>query len=198
LNNSLANASFPTYLGALTQLGFIVSDLQASLEYWTETLKVGPFVVIENPVGMATFTHRGKLSGVQMSIAFSYVGDTMIELVKQHNDAPSPYVEFLSSGREGLHHIAFWPADFEGTYPKLLQSGFSEVAVMHSDDGVQGLGYLDSPARIGIMVEIVRMTKLREVYYAGIRRLATNWDGKRPIRRFRTYADYIASDDCKQ
>jgi hypothetical protein len=71
----------PPSLGSRMQLGIVVPDLEAALTYWTCRLKVGPFVLIEDPVGDAVFSHRGQSSSVKMSVAFSYVGDTMVELL---------------------------------------------------------------------------------------------------------------------
>src|SRR2546425_2558004 len=96
-------------LGTRMQLGHVVSDLDAALTYWTEALGVGPFVVLDSSVGDRQFFHRGEPSAVNFSIAISYIGDTMVELITPLNAAPSPYSEFLAQGREGLHHIGYWP-----------------------------------------------------------------------------------------
>jgi len=122
-------------LGKRMQLGHVVSDLEAALEYWTRIMRVGPFVVLDTAVGDRQFFHRGQLSPVDFSIAISYIGDVMIELIKPINSAPSPYSEFLGSGREGLHHIGLWPADFEQTCAALAQSGFKEVSSIRRSDG---------------------------------------------------------------
>jgi len=183
-------------LGERLQLGYVVSDLDEALRFWTQKMRVGPFVVIEDPVGEARFVHRGQDSNVCMRVAFSYVGDTMIELILQTSDGPSPYLEFLKAGRSGLHHIAYWPRHFETALIDASKAGFVEIASMHTPENEQGLGYLDAPPEYGIMIEIVRMTAARQKYYRGIQRLAETWDGERPVRRFATYADYMASADC--
>ena len=102
-----------SFLGQKMQLGYVVADLDAALRFWTEALKVGPFVVIEDSLGDRRFMHRGQPSEVRMSVAFSYFGDVQIEFITQQNSAPSPYTEFLSiAPAGGLHHLAFWPQDY--------------------------------------------------------------------------------------
>lgn len=188
---------FPPSLGSRMQLGIVVPDIDAALDYWTGKLGVGPFVVIEDPVGEAVFTHRGLPSRVSMSVAFSYVGDTMVELLMQTNDAPSAYREFLDQGRSGLHHLGFWPPDFLKACAELEAAGFEEVTGMTTPDGTKAFAYYDTPPHVGIMFEIVPMTPARRTYYGAIQRLAETWDESRPVRRYPTYADFMASDDCR-
>ena len=175
------------------QLGHVVSDLDAALTYWTEALGVGPFVVLDSSVGDRQFFHRGEPSAVNFSIAISYIGDTMVELITPLNAAPSPYSEFLAQGREGLHHIGYWPAAFASTCAALTRSGFTEVSSIRNADGTKDIIYCDTPAHVGVMVELAQMTPLRTRFLAGIQALANNWDGSRPVRRFADRAAFIAS-----
>ena len=92
-------------LGQRIQLGHVVADLDAALAFWTGTLGVGPFVVIDDPVGDAPFVHRGQASGMRMKVAFSHLGDSMVELICQTNDAPSPYVAGASSRTQMLRKL---------------------------------------------------------------------------------------------
>lgn len=74
---------------------------------------VGPSVVIESSVAGHKVLRRGKQTAMDTDLAFSYLGDVQVELICQLNDAPSPYKEFTDSGREGLHHVNFWPESFD-------------------------------------------------------------------------------------
>lgn len=186
------------FLGERVQIAFVVSDLDAAMKYWTETLKVGPFVVIEEAIDGRKVVHRGKQTGMDMSLAFSYMGDIQIELVYQINDEPSHFKEFLDSGREGLHHIAYWPSDFEAACIHLEQSGFSEVCSIYMNDGTRNVAYYETPAHIGTMVEIVPWTPARQAYFGRIQRLANNWDGTRPVRRFKNRAEFLASGEGEE
>ncbi|MDR6478877.1 catechol 2,3-dioxygenase-like lactoylglutathione lyase family enzyme [Burkholderia sp. OAS925] len=186
----------PNLLGERMQLSFVVPNLQEALKFWTETVRVGPFIVIED-LGDRHFFYRGKESPVKILIGFSYIGDTQIELIEQINSAASPYTDFLDGGRQGLHHIGFWPDDCEKARLELDRCGFEEVLVIQASDGGNKVTYHNGPAHIGAMFEIAPMTPERAKHFAGLKALADNWDGTRPVRWFRTRAEYMASEDCK-
>jgi hypothetical protein len=187
----------PAFLGKRMQMAFVVRDLDSALRFWTESMKVGPFIVIEDAMGDRHFIHRGRESPVQATLAFSYIGDTQIEIIAQSNSAPSPYTEFIESGREGLHHIAFWPTDNEASCRVLEQIGFEEVCSIEAAGSTQKVKYYSCPAHLGMMVELAPMSPDRSTYFSGIKALTETWDGSRPVRKFRNRADYMASDDCK-
>lgn len=184
-------------LGQHIQLGHVVPDLDEALTFWTETLGVGPFVIIENPIGASPFVHRERDSDLRMTVAFSYLGDAMVELICQTNAAPSPYREFLASGRSGLHHIGFWPDDMEAAEARAREAGFIEVSSITMPDGQKSISYLESPPAVGVMIELIRATPFRQVYARGIRALAQDWTGDRPVRRFDSFAAFTDSEDCK-
>ncbi|MNL33862.1 hypothetical protein D3C87_1557960 [compost metagenome] len=181
------------------QLSFVVADLHEGLRFWTETMRVGPFVVIENSLADRRFIHRGQPSPIEMSIAFSYAGDVQIELISQKNAAPSPYTEFLGAGRQGLHHLGFWPADCESACSQLMSRGFEEVCSIDASNANPGarVRYLEGPAHLGVMYEIAPMTAERATYFAAIRRLAAGWDGSRPVRSYPSRAAFLESDDYR-
>ncbi|ANI80138.1 VOC family protein [Sphingobium sp. EP60837] len=182
------------YLGERMQVAYVVHDLDAAMQYWADVMKVGPFVVIEDSRGERSVLHRGQESDVQFTLAFAYVGDVQIELIAQSNDAPSAYKEFLDSGREGLHHIAFWPEDMDGACALLEENGFTEISAVLAHDGSRTVVYYQAPAHIGCVVELLPMSAARTAYYGRIQQLSKSWDGvTRPIRRFADRAAFLAS-----
>ncbi len=186
----------PTALGRRMQVAFVVKDLDATLRFWTEVMGIGPFVVIEDATSDRRYFHRGEFSSVQATLAFSYVGETQIEIIQQNNAAPSPFTEFHAQGHEGLHHIAFWPKEFAAACAELEARGFESVCSIAAEGSSQRIEYYAAPAHIGVMVEIAPVTPERTRYFDGIKRLADTWDGSRPIRTFRTRAEYMNSPDC--
>ncbi len=196
-NNPGRPSTTPFIQSRPMQIGFVVSDMGASLRYWTETLKVAPFIVIKDALAGRRFVHRGVDSDVQFSIAFSYIGDTQIELLAQHNSAASPYTEFLSSGREGMHHMAFGPDDFEESCSELKRAGLAEVCSIHMPDGTKNVSYFAGASHLGAMVEIWPMTPLRKQYFAGIKAFVETWDGTGPIREFELRTDFLQSREYK-
>jgi len=187
----------PAFLGKQMQIAFVVKDLQETLRYWTQTMKVGPFVVIQNAGVDRLFFHRGELSPVEMDLAFAYVGDVQIEIICQTNTAPSLYQEFLSAGNEGMHHVAFWPENFEASCRELERTGCELVCSLQAPAGTVQVNYYSGPKHLGVMLEVGPMTPDRARYFGGIKALADKWDGTRPVRTFRSRAEFMASPDCK-
>lgn len=180
-------------LGRCMQLGHVVPDMDAALQVWTQTLGVGPFVVLETSKANRTFHHRGSPSDVDFSIAISYVGEVMVEIIMPFNDAPSPYREFLDSGRQGLHHYGFWPDQFESSCDRLAAAGMPEVSSIRHPDGTRDIIYCDAPASLGVMMEIASLTPLRSAFLGSIRQLSAAWDGERPVRRYASREAFIQS-----
>src|SRR5689334_12185843 len=111
----IPNASIPLLVGLLgkkMQISYVVRDLDAALHFWTDRLKVGPFVVIEHAAADRVVVYRGRRTSVKMSLAFSYVNDVQIELITASSLDPSPWTDFLAGGQEGLHHMGFWPENY--------------------------------------------------------------------------------------
>lgn len=178
------------------QLGHVVSNLDEALRYWVDVMKIGPFVVLEKCRDDRTLIHRGRETLVEFSLAFAYLGEVQIELIHQINDAESPYKEFLDSGREGLHHLGFWPNDFPAACNQLETQGHVPYYAIQAADGTRSGVYYETYAHQGLSLELVPMTPLRAAYFGRIYRLAQTWDGvTRPIRRFASRADFLASNE---
>lgn len=184
------------YLGERWQAAYVVKDLDEALRYWTEVLKVGPFVRIDTSRGTRKILYRGTETQADYSVAFAYWGDVQIEIVNQVNDEPSIFKEFLDTGREGLQHICYWPDDMDTACSQLEASGFVErTSVVHAD-GTRDIVYYDPPSHLGTMIEIVRMNDDRRAYFGRIESLARSWDGvTRPVRRFADRAAFLASGE---
>jgi catechol 2,3-dioxygenase-like lactoylglutathione lyase family enzyme len=189
-------AILPFSLGRRMQVALVVADLDEALRFWTEKMGVGPFVVIADAMSDRQFTYRGRQTSIEASLAFSYVGDTQIEVIAQTNSAPSPYRDFLASGRQGVHHVAFWPADPESACRDLVRAGFEQVCSIQAASGGGEVGYYKGPDHLGLMVEIAPMTPQRSAYFAAIKALADSWDGTRPVRTYANRAQFLASNDC--
>jgi hypothetical protein len=92
--------------GPIRQNGYVVRDIEAALKHWTEVIGVGPFWYFER-VPIEQFSYQGEPSPLEVSIALANTGPLQIELIRQRNDAPSMYRDFLSAGHEGLQHVAY-------------------------------------------------------------------------------------------
>jgi catechol 2,3-dioxygenase-like lactoylglutathione lyase family enzyme len=195
MSNSGSSLRLPDIVGQRTQVGMVVKDIEAATAFWAQEMGIGPWILIEGSGAGRRFVYRGQVTNVEMSIAFSYAGETQLELIAQTNSAPSLYLEFLNAGREGLHHLGFWPDDFEGSCKALEQAGFEELCSVYLHDGTKNVSYYTSPPFVGTLVELAPMTPFRRAYMTAIEKLAHSWDGTRPLRRFASRDEFIASDD---
>jgi Glyoxalase/Bleomycin resistance protein/Dioxygenase superfamily len=167
--------------GQIAQIGYVVTDIEASMQQWVRH-GVGPWFYIER-VQTDYFRHRGVDSPVQLSIALANSGDVQIELIQQRNDAPSMYREFLDSGRSGAQHIAYWTTDFPDLYQRALAAGYT-VGHEGQIGGEQGkFAYLDAEHDQGTVIEISDVSGAKGQLFAYIRQQAAAWDGTDPIRR---------------
>ncbi|MEM8905269.1 MAG: VOC family protein, partial [Actinomycetota bacterium] len=121
----------------LFQQAYLVNDLQTSIHEWTELFGAGPFVVTEHH-RTDTFTYRGTDHEADVSYAFGYLDDMMIQFIVQHDDTPSIYRDMYPDGPTsgvGFHHVGVLVEDFEAEFASLEAAGF-ECATRLFADGV--------------------------------------------------------------
>jgi catechol 2,3-dioxygenase-like lactoylglutathione lyase family enzyme len=169
--------------GAIRQNGYVVRDLEAAMRHWTTVLHVGPFFHLPH-VAMDELVYRGAPSAADVSIALAFSGELQIELIQQHNDAPSLYRDFLAAGREGLQHVSSWTADFEGTLARVTAAGHRVAQHGTLMGGGVRFAYFDTELHPGTVFEVSNLTAepFKGMLDAMIE-AARTWDGREPIRR---------------
>lgn len=162
--------------GVVRQLGHVVRDLDAAVTSWLG-LGIGPWYLLRGLSQSALY--RGEPCTVPLSMALSNSGDMQIELIQQDDETPSIYTEFLASGRDGLHQLAWWTSDFESTMKAVQAAGWP---VAWSGAGSARYAYVEPPASPVPIVEIMELTDATIGLAALIRQAAEDWDGNDPIR----------------
>ena len=166
-------------LGLIMQNGFVVPDWRAAAEHWATTLGVGPFFVVEH-VEFAECRYKGEPTDIDMSVAIAYSGDYQVELVQQHNDAPSIYTEFLASNAPGLQHVGTLVDDLDEALDanelrgRIVQDGITAAG--------QRFAYVDTVMHNGTMLELIETDEAMLNAFAYMRKAAAEWDGSKPIR----------------
>jgi hypothetical protein len=135
----------------LFQQAYLVNDLEASIHKWSELFHAGPFVLTPHHQ-TDRFAYRGTPQEADVSYAFGYLGDMMIQFIQQHDDTPSIYRDMYGPGEEGFHHIATLVHDFPAERQRLLDMGF-EIACELYADGVDA-AYFDTRSANGCFTEI--------------------------------------------
>ena len=74
------------------------------------TLGIGPWFVMRNVAIRALY--RDEPCEITLTLALANSGDLQVELIQQHDDTPSIYTEFLSSGRRGLSPVGLLERQF--------------------------------------------------------------------------------------
>ncbi len=141
--------TFQTY--PLFQTAYLVNDLDSSIRKWSELFGAGPFVTTHHHK-TDTFSYRGTDQEADVSYAFGYLGDMMIQFIQQHDDTPSIYRDMYDNGQEGYHHIAYLVDDFPAARQRLLDMGFDASCELHAD-GVDA-SYFDTRSVTGGFTEI--------------------------------------------
>lgn len=166
--------------GDVIQNGYVVRDIEAAMRHWIEVLGVGPWFYVEH-LPVSDFRYKGQPSPVDMSLALANSGSLQLELIQQHNEAPSLYRDFLNAGHEGLQHLGYGTKNYDADLARLLDAGY---AIGHSGtiDGRGPFVYLLTEAHPGTIVELFDLRGSRERIFAGIAEAARHWDGRDPIR----------------
>lgn len=168
-------------LGEVMQLAFVPADFDAALRHWTETMGAGPFFALEH-VALEDLKYRGRPSDIDFSMALGYWGDIQIELIRQHNDAPSIYKAWRDEGREGLHHVCILTDDMDEARAVAAAAG-AEVVQEGRLAGGGSVIYVDPGGGSGGLVEILQRTEGGQALFAMMREAARGWDGSAPLRR---------------
>src|SRR5687768_5771592 len=109
--------------GHYFQVAWVVDDLEAAMQRWLKTTRVGPFFVNAH-IDPGPVLYRGRPTGVDYSVALAQAGAIQIELIEQHNDEPSVYQEHGPGGAGGVHHMACFAPDFDAEVAHLRGQGF--------------------------------------------------------------------------
>jgi catechol 2,3-dioxygenase-like lactoylglutathione lyase family enzyme len=90
----------------ISQIAFVVRDIDQALEDFNRTLGWGPWSIYEHkPPALHDTYLRGELTHYTMIGAEAHVGPVDVELI-QPVEGPSIYKEWLDEHGEGVHHIA--------------------------------------------------------------------------------------------
>jgi hypothetical protein len=170
------------FLGEIRQLGYVVHDIEAAMDYWSRKLGVGPWFY--NPkVPIRNYCYRGESHEPHNSVALANSGFVQVELIQTRNDVPSMYRDFLEAGRTGLQHVAYWTADYDADLARLSALGF--VPVMSGEVGERGrFIYFDTEYHPGTVIELSEVAGPKGRMFDLIRSASEGWDGSDPVRPF--------------
>ena len=152
-------------LGTVTQIAFVVEDLEASVAEYSDRLGVGPWTAWElGPDVLSTMTYGGEPVEFSFRHALAWSGETQLELVQPLN-GPSIFADHLSSHGPGLHHIGIIVDDHTRIVSEFEESGY-RVLQSGAGFGAEGDGafcYFDVGHSIAGVVELISPPRTRRV-----------------------------------
>jgi catechol 2,3-dioxygenase-like lactoylglutathione lyase family enzyme len=148
----------PAALGKPMQLAFVPADIGAALDWWTGFMGAGPFFHLPH-VALEDVRFRGQPTAPDFSLWLGYWGDMQVELIQQHDDAPSIYRrDFPGVGDDRrLHHVC-----------------------LLVDDVAAAVAYVQ-PA-LGPLLELLSPAPGTAELFAMMREAHRSWDGREPVR----------------
>ena len=156
--------------GEIFQLAYVVEDLHASLDHWTNVLGVGPFFGFPMPLEFDWLELHGQAQN----------GPVQIELIEPGPD-PSPYRDFLDAGRQGQHHIGMYATDYDAQMAAVRAAGYK--VAMEGELPLSRFAYLATDdAFSGTMVELIEPQQAMIDLFAQIAAASVDWDGSEPLR----------------
>ena len=178
--------------GQVFQLGIVVTDINASMRFYSEALRIGPFTCsrgFKAPDGW----YRGSSAMPELTIAHAFTGRLFLEFIQQHDEIPSVYKEFTDKHGYGLHHlgIALAPDDFDKTLEHYYSLGFEDVFTDRLPGGtrIRYIGPKNESAseklrnETGVSyIECVEILDAEEAFFTGIYEAFLNCDiCRRPV-----------------
>ncbi len=162
------------------QYAWVVPDMEAGIDYWANTVGVGPFFV--NEVDCSTldvFRYRGGEGELQMKVAWAQSKQGQIELIEVISKAPNVYRELIPEGKTGFHHIGIWTDDYQKDVDLISSQGFEMGMEMVTGSQIC---YFDTSAANGSMLEVIERGPGIVGLFDMIGVAADEWDGTKPMR----------------
>jgi hypothetical protein len=161
------------------QNAWVVNDLDAAMRRWIQVQGVGPFYVMRH-CAVTNTMYRGRPVNVDFDVGIAQAGGVQIELIQQHNDAPSAYRDVYAPGQEGFHHTCVIVPDLEATLAHYAKHD-APVSI-RGDFGAVHWAYVDTRPHFGTMTEVVGEHPDIRAFFKLVADGAVGWNGKDPIR----------------
>jgi hypothetical protein len=174
------------FFGEIRQVAYLVPDIESAMDYWANTLGVGPWYY--NPrVPIRNYRYGGESHEPHNSVALANAGGLQVELLQTRNDVPSMYRDFQRAGHLGAQHFAYWTENFDADLARAKATGFE--VLMSGEVGANGrfVYFAAKPhpgAHPGTVIELSEVAGPKGRLFNLIREAAVGWDGRDPVRPF--------------
>jgi len=162
--------------GEVIQYAYTVPDITAAMSVYTSRFGVGPWFR-RGPFSPPAARYRGSPCPMTISLARVFAGDSMIELIQQHDGTPSVFNE----RGYGFHHWAIGTRDIDADISRFARHGYPVAFEDEVPSGAR-IVYVDATAELPGMIELIEMNSQQEAMYARFIEAAATWDGTDPVR----------------
>jgi hypothetical protein len=163
-------------LGGISQFAYVVEDIEQAIARYVEVFGIGPWF-LRSRFQPRAGRYRGQPTSPTFSLARTFSGHAMLELIQQHDDSASVYRE---TGL-GFHHWGIVTATFDADVARCARLGYEEAFFDILPSGARVV-YVDSTRDLAGMIELIEHTREQERTYTEIYEAALHWDGLDPIR----------------
>ena len=169
----------PATLGVLTQIAYLVDDVEAAARRYAAALGAGPFLVRRNIVSRDV--QHGDEGAYTHTAAYGQWGPVMLELIEVTDVRPAPVAEAVLSLRTGIHHVANFVDDLDAASAAHEAAGHPLLMNLRTSSGIP-VHFHDARATLGHLVELYEPTEHLLAHYRRVAALAVGWDGTDPVR----------------
>jgi len=164
------------------QMAYVVEDIHRAMDTWVKKLNVGPWFLLDSFTGVDA-KYRGKPTEAAISLAMSFAGHMMVELIQERSKAPSVYREVIEKRGYGFHHWGVATKDFDRSVERYEASGYELAFVARVPTGGR-VGYMDTTRDLPGMVELIELGASFDPVFSRFYRATIGWDGEEPVRLF--------------
>jgi methylmalonyl-CoA/ethylmalonyl-CoA epimerase len=137
-------------------MAVLVNDIDTTAKR-LEGMGIGPFMNPGAPSGAEGLFFRGQPFDTNYRAVVGRLGDMQLEII-QPDDKPNPWIEFLNTKGEGIHHIGFQVEDVEKEVRQLTRRGV-EVPFYGQINGKIGAAYVDLKVA-NILIELTSFSNI--------------------------------------
>lgn len=166
---------------APVQIAYHVPDPAAAAVRYASTFGWGPFFLMEH-IPLERCLYRGQPSVFDHTSAYGQAGPLMIELITQHDEAPSALRDMYAADETGVHHVAYFVPNLREALDTFRSRGL-EVALDARTSGGVEFAMVDARAEVGHMLELYEPRPDLQRFYDYVRRKSQGWEGADPLRR---------------
>lgn len=172
---------FTPPFGPIVQNAYVIGDVDRAVAHWSGKVGVGPFFLLEH-VRFGDVEFRGAPLRLDISVAIAQWGEVQVELIVQHDAAPSIYTEFAARHGEGLQHVGVMTDSVDRHLERLAAIGVAPVQHGATANGMR-FAYVATDAHPGAMIELIESGPAVDAFFAMVRKAGHSWDGTRALRR---------------